>query len=49
MRFDFGFSYRQNMPVIQAIRIHLPATLLLMVSSIALAWPSALRRASSPR
>lgn len=37
MRFDFGFSYRQNMPVIQAIWIHLPATLLLMVSSIALA------------
>jgi peptide/nickel transport system permease protein len=38
MRFDFGFSYRQNMPVIQAIWIHLPATLLLMVSSIALAF-----------
>jgi len=37
LRFDFGFSYRQNMPVIQAIWIHLPATLLLMVSSIALA------------
>ena len=37
MRFDFGFSYRQNMPVIQAIWIHLPATLLLMVSSITLA------------
>lgn len=37
MRFDFGFSYRQNMPVIEAIWIHLPATLLLMVSSIALA------------
>jgi peptide/nickel transport system permease protein len=37
MRFDFGFSYRQNMPVIQAIWLHLPATLLLMVSSITLA------------
>src|SRR5262245_34301084 len=35
--FDFGFSYRQNMPVIQAISVHLPATLLLMISSIALA------------
>jgi len=38
MRFDFGFSYRQNMPVIQAITINLPATLLLMSSSIALAF-----------
>ena len=37
MRFDFGFSYRQNMPVIQAISYHLPATILLMVSSIVLA------------
>ncbi len=37
LHFDFGFSYRQNMPVIQAIWIHLPATILLMVSSIALA------------
>jgi peptide/nickel transport system permease protein len=36
-RFDFGFSYRQNMPVIQAISVHLPATILLMVSSIVLA------------
>jgi peptide/nickel transport system permease protein len=35
--FDFGFSYRQNMPVIQAIWINLPATLLLMISSITLA------------
>src|SRR5271168_3499738 len=34
---DFGFSYRQNMPVIDAIWIDLPATLLLMISSIALA------------
>ena len=38
MHFDFGFSYRQNMPVLQAITIHLPATLLLMVSSITLAF-----------
>jgi peptide/nickel transport system permease protein len=37
LRFDFGFSYRQNMPVIQAIGVHLPATILLMVSSIVLA------------
>jgi peptide/nickel transport system permease protein len=36
--FDFGFSYRQNMPVLQAITIHLPATLLLMISSITLAF-----------
>ena len=38
VHFDFGFSYRQNMPVLQAITIHLPATLLLMVSSITLAF-----------
>jgi len=38
VHFDFGFSYRQNMPVIDAIRINLPATLLLMISSIALAF-----------
>ncbi|MCA0304109.1 MAG: ABC transporter permease [Proteobacteria bacterium] len=36
-RLDFGFSYRQNIPVIQAIWVHLPATLLLMLSSIVLA------------
>jgi len=38
LHFDFGFSYRQNMPVLQTITIHLPATLLLMVSSITLAF-----------
>jgi len=38
LHFDFGFSYRQNMPVLQAITINLPATLLLMVSSIVLAF-----------
>jgi peptide/nickel transport system permease protein len=38
VHFDFGFSYRQNMPVLQAITIHLPATLLLMISSITLAF-----------
>ena len=38
LHFDFGFSYRQNMPVIDAIRINLPATILLMVSSITLAF-----------
>src|SRR5450755_2983434 len=36
LHLDFGFSYRQNMPVIDAIWANLPATLLLMVSSIAL-------------
>jgi peptide/nickel transport system permease protein len=38
LHFDFGFSYRQNMPVIEAISTNLPATLLLMISSIALAF-----------
>jgi peptide/nickel transport system permease protein len=38
MHLDFGFSYRQNLPVMQAIWINLPATLLLMVSSIVLAF-----------
>jgi peptide/nickel transport system permease protein len=38
LHFDFGFSYRQNMPVIDAIWTNLPATLLLMVSSITLAF-----------
>jgi len=38
VHFDFGFSYRQNMPVLQAITINLPATLLLMISSITLAF-----------
>jgi peptide/nickel transport system permease protein len=38
MHLNFGFSYRQNMPVIDAIAINLPATLLLMISSIALAF-----------
>ena len=38
LHFDFGFYYRQNMPVIQAIGINLPATILLMVSSITLAF-----------
>ena len=37
LHLDFGFSYRQNMPVIDAIWTGLPATLLLMLSSIALA------------
>jgi peptide/nickel transport system permease protein len=35
---DFGFSYRQNLPVIDAIWMDLPATLLLMLSSIVLAF-----------
>ena len=37
LHLDFGFSYRQNLPVIDAIAVHLPATLLLMVSSLTLA------------
>jgi peptide/nickel transport system permease protein len=37
LRLDFGFSYRQNMPVIQAIGVNLPATLLLMLSALTLA------------
>lgn len=36
-QFDLGFSYRQNLPVIQAILHHLPATLLLMLSGLAVA------------
>ncbi|MBV8393895.1 MAG: ABC transporter permease [Alphaproteobacteria bacterium] len=38
LHLDFGFSYRQNLPVIDAIWIALPSTLLLMISSIALAF-----------
>jgi len=34
---DFGFSYRQNAPVLDVIMMHLPATVLLMVASIAVA------------
>lgn len=36
-RFDLGFSYRQNLPVIEAILHHLPATLLLMLSGLLVA------------
>jgi peptide/nickel transport system permease protein len=36
-QFDFGFSYRQNIPVMEAILDHLPATLLLMSSAVTLA------------
>jgi peptide/nickel transport system permease protein len=35
--FDLGFSYRQNLPVSEVIVSHLPATLILMLSSIAIA------------
>lgn len=35
--FDLGYSYRQNAPVIDVIMAHLPATLILMLSSIAVA------------
>jgi peptide/nickel transport system permease protein len=34
---DFGFSYRQNAPVLQVILSQLPATLLLMLSALAIA------------
>jgi peptide/nickel transport system permease protein len=34
---DFGFSYRQNAPVFDVIMMHLPATILLMLASIAIA------------
>lgn len=34
---DLGFSYRQNLPVLDVILSHLPATLILMLSSIAIA------------
>ncbi|OQP36206.1 ABC transporter permease [Pantoea latae] len=36
-RLDLGFSFRQNMPVLDVILAHLPATLILMLASIALA------------
>ncbi|MFT4075781.1 MAG: ABC transporter permease [Asticcacaulis sp.] len=36
-RLDFGFSYRQNIPVTEAILNHLPATLILMLSGLAVA------------
>lgn len=34
---DLGFSYRQNLPVLDAVLSHLPATLLLMLSSMLVA------------
>ncbi|MBP2171456.1 peptide/nickel transport system permease protein [Erwinia toletana] len=37
LQLDLGFSYRQNMPVLDVILAHLPATLILMLASIALA------------
>jgi len=37
MQLDLGFSYRQNMPVLDVILAHLPATLILMLTSIAIA------------
>jgi peptide/nickel transport system permease protein len=37
LRLDFGFSYRQNMPVLQVILERLPATLLLMLAALAIA------------
>ena len=37
MHLDFGFSYRQNMPVLEVILSQLPATLILMLSSMGLA------------
>jgi len=37
MRFDLGFSYRQNAPVLDVILQQLPATLILMLSATAIA------------
>ncbi len=37
LRFDFGFSYRQNAPVLDVILEQLPATLLLMLAAISIA------------
>lgn len=37
LQLDFGFSYRQNMPVLDAILQRLPATLLLMTSALSVA------------
>jgi len=34
---DFGWSYRQNMPVFQVIMAYLPATLILMVAALGIA------------
>jgi len=34
---DFGYSYRHNLPVLDVILAHLPATLVLMLASIAIA------------
>ncbi len=36
-RLDLGFSYRQNMPVLQVITSQLPATLILMLSALSIA------------
>lgn len=36
-RLDFGYSYRQNAPVFEVIMDHLPATVILMLASIAIA------------
>lgn len=38
VRLDFGFSFRQNAPVLDVLLDHLPATLLLMVVSLSLAF-----------
>ncbi|TDR88888.1 ABC transporter permease [Enterovirga rhinocerotis] len=37
LQFDFGYSYRQNASVAEVIMAHLPATVLLMVTSIGVA------------
>jgi peptide/nickel transport system permease protein len=37
LQLDLGWSYRQNMPVAQVIMAHLPATLILMLASLAIA------------
>jgi peptide/nickel transport system permease protein len=35
--FDFGWSYRQNQPVLEVIMAHLPATLILMLAALGIA------------
>lgn len=37
LRLDFGFSYRQNMPVLDVIMAHLPATIILMLAALSIA------------
>jgi len=49
MRFDLGFSYRQNAPVLDVILQQLPATLILMLSATAVALLVGVTPACWPR